>query len=375
VLTQETVHDALKGKLAEDGIQMRSSIWADLVHSRYVRQVVRGDWDLERLRQLYLQKQETYFAARTPRRAAVREVEDKDARAKALNEVLARELSWYCGVDAFREQQLGGRLLAPEEITPWIKEQAAREGPVTGRYVTVPAPAREFVAAMMMVAILRDDTAAYARWLATRAEAVASDPTSELPFAATRGPLTLEYTVPGQGTSRIAIRGNGVLAQLKEIAFGAKGIGRLAGWTEQGAVAFILCGRIPTGRTTTVTTRFGAFAAAARVEIAVSANTPVEELVELYQQARAEVRGTLEREMDEKHLALALFIDELKESGLGWKARRQRWNERYPAWRYATESDPHGRRFALEARRTWSRLTGEPWSDRRLQRQADGEAE
>jgi hypothetical protein len=155
-----------------------------------------------------------------------------------------------------------------------------------------------------------------------------------------------------------------------------RGIGRLAGWTEQGAVAFILCGRIPPYRTTTVTTRFGAFAAAARIELAVSANTPVEELIELYLQARAEVRGTFEREMDPKHLALAVFVDEFKESALGWKAVHQRWNERHPQWRYKTENDPHGRRFALEARRTWSRLTGEPWRDRRLQQSGhDGQAE
>lgn len=366
-LTQEMVKAALKTRLTDDGIQMRSSIWADLVHSRYVGMVARGQWDTERLAEIYRQKEETYFAARTARRDVVRTVEDKDGRARALNEVLARELSWICGVDAFREQQLGGKLLGFEEIDPWIKEQAAREGPVTGRYVTVPAPGREFVGAMMMAAILSGDTTAYARWLATRAEAVAADPTSELPFASSRGPLSLDYTVPGKGTSTIAIRGNGVLAQLKEIASGIKGIGRLAGWTEQGAVAFILGGRIPPYRTTMVATRFGAFPAAARIELAVSANMPVEELVELYQQARAEVRGAFEREMDEKHLALAVFIDELKESDLGWKAIHRRWNERHPQWRYETENDPHGQRFALEARRTWSRLTGEPWHDQRDQ--------
>jgi hypothetical protein len=57
--TQETVKAALKAKLADDGIQMRSSIWADLVHSRYVSLVVRGEWDLERLAEIYLQKQES----------------------------------------------------------------------------------------------------------------------------------------------------------------------------------------------------------------------------------------------------------------------------------------------------------------------------
>lgn len=374
-LTQEMVKADLKTMLANDGSRLRARIWTDLVHSRYVAMVVRGKMDLERLAEIYRHKEVIYFAARTTRGESVREVVVEDARARALHEALARELSWTCGVDAFREQQLGGKLLGPEEIASWIKKQAARDGPVTGYYVTVPAPPREFHGSMMVTAIIGGDTAAYARWLARRAEAVAADLTSELPFASSRGPLSLDYTVPGRGASTIAIRGNGVLAQLKEIASGIKGVGRLAGWPEQEAVAFILCGWIPPHRTTSVVTRLGAFPAAARIELTVSANTPVGEVVALYQEARAEVRGAFEREMDDKHLALAVFIDELKESGLGWREIQRRWNERHPRWRYETDNDPRGRRFALEARRTWSRLTGEPWRNLGDQQPLRGGAE
>jgi hypothetical protein len=72
--------------------------------------------------------------------------------------------------------------------------------------------------------------------------------------------------------------------------------------------------------------------------------------------------------MDEKHLALALFVDESRRSGLGWKELHGGWNESHPEWRYETDNDPHARRFALEARRSWSRVTGETWRDLRDER-------
>jgi hypothetical protein len=74
------------------------------------------------------------------------------------------------------------------------------------------------------------------------------------------------------------------------------------------------------------------------------------------------------RAMDERHLALALYVDEARQSGLGWKELHRRWNEVHPKWRYETANDPHVRRFALEARRKWSRLTGEQWRDLRDER-------
>jgi hypothetical protein len=97
------------------------------------------------------------------------------------------------------------------------------------------------------------------------------------------------------------------------------------------------------------------------------------EVAALYQDVRVSERGALERAMDERHLALAVFVDKSGTAGLRWKETRRRWNEAYPAWRFETERDPHARRFALEARRSWSRVTGERWRDLRDQRPAAAE--
>jgi hypothetical protein len=65
---------------------------------------------------------------------------------------------------------------------------------------------------------------------------------------------------------------------------------------------------------------------------AISANLSVKEVAELYQEVRGELRGTFERATDDKHLALALFVDELRASGgilAGLPTPRARpWRER-----------------------------------------------
>jgi hypothetical protein len=290
----------------------------------------------------------------------VREVEDSDVRAKALSEMLARLLCGWCGVDAFREQALAGKLLSVEELPRWIEEQAAREGPVAGHYLTIPAPIRE-----PHGWLLTGDVAAYADWLSERAKRVAEDPKSELPLARTQGPVVLEYGVPPQGGGVIAIRSDGILALLKSVVSGTKGLCGYTGWSERSAVAFVLCGRIPSPRRASVVVRSGGYAAATEIELAVSANMSPTEVAALYQDVRVRERGAPERAMDARHLALALFVDEARESGLGWKELRRLWNKKHPGWRFKTATDPHARRFADEARRCWSRVTGEKWRDLR----------
>lgn len=205
------------------------------------------------------------------------------------------------------------------------------------------------------------DVSDYADWLAGHARSVADDPARELPWAQTRGPLVLEYEIPGASPGRLEIRGDGLLARLKTIVSEDKGLCALSGWSEQAAVSFVLCGRIPAYRMATVTVRHGAYPAAAQIELAVSANLSGRDVGELYQEVCGEVRGIYERAVDDKHLALGVFVDEHRESGLGWNELRRRWNQRYPKWRYKTANDPWAMRFSMESRRTWSRLTGETW--------------
>jgi hypothetical protein len=167
-----------------------------------------------------------------------------------------------------------------------------------------------------------------------------------------QGPLVLHYEASRRGAGVIAIRGDGTLAQLKTIVSGSKGLCAFSGWSEPAAVRFVLCGQMPPYRTATVAIRYGVYVAAAQIEFTVSANLSVKEVGALYQEVRLSERGAFERVMDEKHLALALFTDQARQSGRGWKNMHKRWNESHPQWRYATANDPHSRRFALEARRS-----------------------
>ena len=131
---------------------------------------------------------------------------------------------------------------------------------------------------------------------------------------------------------------------------GRKGLCGFTGWSERAAVAFVRVAR-SRHRTATVAVRRGLYPAAAQIELQLSANMSVKEVAELYQEVRSELRGAFERHMNDKHLALALFIDEFKASGLGWK-ELQRPLEQVPS--EVALQDQRGsprRRFALEARR------------------------
>jgi hypothetical protein len=360
---QERLRRALKERLSARGLRLRPAIWKDLVNSHNVRLVLDGRGSLERLLEIYLHKEETYYPQPVAGREVLHVYEDNHARARALSELCARLLSSYCGVDAFRlRANLADDLLSVEQVRSWIEEQARAEGPVAAHYVMVPAPA-----GLPAAWSWSRDRRRYAEWLAGRARDIAEDQSSELPGASLQEPLVLEFASERQGLDRIEIRRDGLLAALKEVVSGKKGLCGFTGWSEHAAVAFVLGGQIPPYRTATVAVRRGVYPAAAQIELQLSANMSVKEVAELYQEVRAGLRGDYERRMDDKHLTLALFIDEMRESGLGWKALHHDWNERYPKWRYMTSEDPHSRRFALEARRTWSRLTGERWRDLRDQ--------
>jgi hypothetical protein len=362
-IAERKLRQALADRLALRGLSLRPAIWRDLVNSKNVKLVLDGRSSFERLVEIYLDKEETYYPQPRAGREVLHVYEDTHARARALSELCARLLRGYCGVDAFRLQaNLAGRLLSVEQVGPWILEQAQGEGPVAAHYVMVPEPA-----GLPGAWSWSRDRRSYADWLAGRARDIVENQSSELPGASLQEPLVLEFGGVPKGPGRIEIRGDGLLAALKEVVSGRKGLCGFTGWSERAAVAFVLSGQIPPYRTATVAVRRGLYPAAAQIELQLSANMSVKEVAELYQEMRAELRGACERRMNDKHLALALFIDEFKASGLGWKELQRRWNKCHPKWRYKTTGDPHARRFALEARRTWSRLTGESWRDLRDQ--------
>jgi hypothetical protein len=351
----------LRARVIKRGLRWRPAIWRDLVNSKNVKWVVEGRASVEDLIAVYLRKEETYYARPVPQHEVVRIVEDEHARARALAELCARQLDSYCGVEDFRVRAgLAGKLLGKDAVTEWVLGQARGEGPVAERYVMVPEPADDHLRWSWTL-----DNESYVGWLIRLADRVADDAAAELPAMKLHEASVLQFALTERGPRHLQIRGDGLLARLKEVVSGEQGLCVFTGWSEHAAVTYVLSGQLPAYRNATVSVWRGLYPAAAQIELVLSANMTDKQVGELYHEVRSELRGAFERGMNEKHLAFALFIDELRDSGLGWKELHRRWNVRHPDWAYETEKDPHSRRFSLEARRTWSRLTGETWRDLR----------
>ena len=178
-VAERKLRQALADRLAGRGLSLRPAIWRDLVNSKNVKLVLDGRSSFERLLEVYLGKEETYYPQPRAGREVLHVFEDTHARARALSELCARLLRGYCGVDALRlRAHLAGGLLAVEQVGPWILEQAQAEGPVAAHYVMVPEPA-----GLPAAWSWSHDRRRYADWLAGRARDIAADQSSELPGA------------------------------------------------------------------------------------------------------------------------------------------------------------------------------------------------
>jgi hypothetical protein len=282
-----------------------------------------------------------------------------DRRSRALAEITAKAAAeMLLGVEGFRQQALDDRLLAVEQISPWIESQASREGEPARCYLAVPVPGWR-----RLPFVGSDARLAYAAWLAEEADRVAGDLEAECPTGATMGAQALSYGAPGTRPRLIRIRGDGLLAQLKGVTSGPWGVGPRTGWSEEQAVAFVLSGwtpPLPKGRISVLVSD-GLFPALSRIAVEVDPRLSPREVAGHYNRMRKSFLGGRDRPMDDKHLALAVFAQETITDGATWVALRERWNERWPRWRFATEDDPWAKRFALECRTAWTRITGAAW--------------
>lgn len=287
-----------------------------------------------------------------------------DSRSDALAEIAAcAALRNEWGIRGFRQQYLDDRLLPAEGVPAWVEEQARHEGPPAGEYLLVPIPDWNSLELM----IDEDPVAGYRRWLAAVARHVAADPKAEVPESMWKGPRYLSYGAPGQHKKSIAVRGDGALAQLKKFASGWAGINRgLSGhvpWSESEAVAFILSGWVPPLSKARIRTSFshGYYPALSRLSIEVDPRLTPKEVGQLYNRMRARYMQGRDRPMDEKHLALAVFTEKTRRDGTPWSELRERWNAEHPDWAFPACDDVFAKRFALECRTAWSRVTGEKW--------------
>lgn len=267
-------------------------------------------------------------------------VSTTDARLDALAEILALDAGRLLEVQQVRDDLLGGELLKANEVPAWIDDVDAREGEV-----------REG-------ALLRDPRPA------------------------------------GQKPGRLLVRPGSELDRLRMLV---DSLTSAYDWDEPDAVTFVLAGTTPPLMRASVAIRHRSpYAAQSRIVIDTDPRTPPREITRLYSQARLKLRKGADRQMTDRHLALAVFV--AKEMGKfapgcvsisyvrpigaatgsgariqgaifdvppdavepSWRELLARWNRQYPKWAYVTRSPVE--HFGNDARISWTRVTGVPWA-------------
>ncbi|MGO8683409.1 MAG: hypothetical protein ACLQUT_02345 [Thermoleophilia bacterium] len=201
--------------------------------------------------------------------------------------------------------------------------------------------------------------------------------TRELACRRATKPRELHYCAPPAESSdwqhvqakTISIRNDSVLAELKWLAEHL--MDAVPCWFEEHqVVAFILSGCSPQFPKIIGRLRLSRgdqpgrfFGPASRIELNIDPRMTPSAVARFYHELRRVlVVVGRDRAMDDKQLALALFTDAHGRQGAHWRDLRERWNERYPDWQYPTD-DRSARRFGLDCRTAWSRLTGVEWPD------------
>ena len=343
--------------------RLRNDVWEDLVFSRHVALVESGSWTIEQLAHSYRIK-DAIFSSHATRRAASRDL-PADRRAEALAQIVAIRLDWLLpAMRVFRERHLGGGYLTLEEMADWIRAQGASEGPPT--IACLPVPVTSY--ADFPSGTKEERRAHHLDWLARETQRVLGDPDCELPPAEVSFSRSLSFLDPQRRIESLEIRGDGALAWLKQIARDIVEYER-TGWNEAEAILFILTEDIPPVPLGRIDYRHAVVPAASHLALEVSLRLAPREVAELYGQMRDRLLAGRDRPFSDKHLALAVFAEQTRLSGEDWVELRRQWNatyrSRHRSWRYEPATDPPARRFSLEARTAWRRVTGGTWVDRR----------
>jgi hypothetical protein len=346
--------------------RLRSDVWAILLYYRHVQLVASGTWTIAQLAESYRVADAT-FSRHGKRRPSSVEL-PADRRAEALAQIVAIRLDWMLpATRVFRERHLDGKYLTLEEMADWITRQRAAEGPPT--IASLPVPVTTY--SDFPSGTKQERRAYHLDWLRRETERVLSDPDCELPPSEVIFARRLSFLDPQGQIESLEIRGDGVLAWLKRIAqdiVESEGIG----WNEAEAVVFILTENIPYVPLGRIHYKHAIVPAASRLILEVSLRVAPREVAALYGQRRDRILRGRDKPFSDKHLALAVFVEETNLAGKGWVELRDQWNEtyreRHPTWCDEPATDPTARRFSLEARTAWRRVTGSTWADRRKRR-------
>lgn len=255
-------------------------------------------------------------------------------RTFALAEVVAALANDDSGVRAFRSSVLDDQLLPWSELDSWISRTLSEESGPT-QFITVPLPPG--------TEIQRGPGGAE----------VAKPPIDGFRYGVERTTPTLSYARPGDTWVRVVTPTiGGKLDRLRRLA---KSL-RLYGWSEAQGVIFTVCGIPPLIEPISVTQqgitmRDGTLVTwGPQITLKVDPTVSPAKVEEAYRQERDSMGMKNYRDMERKHLQLAVFITKSAERE-PWRARLSRWNSEYPDWKYGHESN-----FRRDARNAQLRL-------------------
>jgi hypothetical protein len=252
-----------------------------------------------------------------------------ELRWQAVSLLLAKEAAKDARVRAFRDRFLNGQTLPHSKVEAWLKEQAERDGPPRP-WMTAPVVLKDAdgKVSLIGIGIKQEDSGPSVR-VENR---------------------YIEYGIPGHPWRLLQpIAPGGVLEKLWLLIRDLRRTYRL--WTPAQTTLFILSGLTPQVQGITHRVEFvPGLQAATRIVITVDPAVTPDDLADYYAKARAELKTARYRAISEKHLQLAIFMEQASELD-SWEIRLEEWNRQFPEYSY-----DNGYEFQRDARKVRERL-------------------
>lgn len=263
------------------------------------------------------------------------EADPAAGRELALSELMAVEASGLEDVVSFRKDVLDERLLAPDEIEPWVTERAREEGQPT------------------FILQSRQSLPEGHKLSFDGKTRVRLTPPVKLDELGVRE-LTYEvlwYLGAHEPWPRmVPVKEGGTLDRLRQVS---DRLSTIYPWEAHQASTFVLTGKPPLVAMVTATPKIDLKnPARSRIEMKIDPAARPEQVMKVYREARARIAsGDRIRTQSIKHLRLAVFLAQSPD-GESWEERMRRWNERFPKEKYKNVSD-----FKRDCLRSQERLT------------------
>jgi len=317
--TPNEVRAALESILG-DGM-VTEEIWRHLVAGAHVTSVLQMrhdmNWLADEVHRLRKLKGLPIVGERRIPDIVEKRKDYRHKRAEVVSLLRAREAAADLGVQAFREQHLGRKLLKSSDVEAWVNEEAAKSGPPTWWLRGIPVPSNRKLR----------------QRLDNKAGVFTVPPlciSRERPAEGCQLHL-LRYGVPGAPRLRVVPTVAGSV--LEELRVTSATLAKRVGWSEAAAVLFILTGATPLMEPIDwilEVTR-------GRVVLEIDAAMTPREVADAYLEARRALTEERPRMLSEKHLALATWIAEQPLNDLrSSKERMRAWNKgkRKRGWTY-----------------------------------------